>query len=62
MKMHLNSTILTDEAVYFTLDIKNFYLNSELDEYKYILLDMHLMSEEFIVEYKRCDIEKMEKH
>lgn len=58
MKMHLNSTISTPTAQYLTLDIKDFYLNSNLPEPEYIVIELHLIPPDFINSYNLKSIAK----
>ena len=58
VKMHLNSTASTKRARYCTLDIKDFYLNSNLDEAECMLLEMHLITQSFAAEYNLSQIVK----
>ena len=46
-KMHINSTISTDSARYCTVDIKYFYLNSDLDECEYLFIESRLIPSNF---------------
>ena len=48
MKTHRNSVILTPNAKYLALNIKDFYLNSKLEEFEYMRLPYHLFLKELI--------------
>ena len=50
-KMCINSTISTDSTHYLTTDIKDFYLNSDLEEYEYIFIEIHLIPQDFAQDY-----------
>jgi len=52
IKTHWNSVVSTPKAKYLTLDIKDFYLNSKLDEYEYLRLPHKLFPKELIVLYQ----------
>ena len=56
--MHLNSTVSTNNAQYCTLDIKDFYLNSDLDEAEHVILGMCLIPDSFASEYNMNHIAK----
>ena len=43
-KMNWNSTISIPNKRYTTIDIKDFYLNLELNDYEYIYIDIDLIS------------------
>ena len=51
VKLLLNSVISTDGAKFMTLDIKNFYLKTPLERYKYLKLKMSDIPDDFIEEY-----------
>ena len=52
IKTHWNSVVSAPRAKYLTLDIKDFYLNSKLDEFEYLRLPFSLFSQEMIELYK----------
>ena len=58
IKMHMNSTISTKNARHCTLGIKDFYLNSDLDEPEHMIIEMHLIPELFSEEYNLNNIAK----
>ena len=51
MKLLLNSVLSALGARFMTIDIKNFYLEIELKEKKYVFLPTELALEEIISEY-----------
>lgn len=55
IKTHWNSTISTKQARYLILDITNFYLQQDLDEFVYIFIEAHLLPEYFIKQYNLQD-------
>ena len=57
-KMHINSTISTDSARYLTADIKDFYLNSDLEEYEYLFIDTNLIPPDFAQDYNLQPLSK----
>ena len=40
VKLHLNSTISTKQIRYMTIDIKDLYLNTLMDRYRYMRLKL----------------------
>ena len=52
VKMLLNSVISTKDAKFMTIDIKDFYLNTPMQRYKYMRLKMEELPEDFVEEYK----------
>ena len=52
----LNSVISTEKSKFMTLDIKNFYLNTPLTRFKYLLLKIVDLPEDVIDQYKLQDI------
>ena len=50
-KMLLNSVISTEGAEFMILDIKNFYLNTPLDQYEYLRLKLSNFPDKVIEEY-----------
>ena len=57
VKMHLNSTISTPEANFMGLDLKNFYLNTPLDEHMFVRLAIKYIPKKFMDEYNLWDLE-----
>ena len=55
-KCLFNSVVSTPGAKYMTVDIKNFYLNTPLDQYEYMRIPLDLIPEEVINEYNLRDI------
>jgi hypothetical protein len=51
VKIHANSVISTPGA-YMTLDVKNCYLNTPMERFKYIWIHIEDIPEEIITEYK----------
>ena len=51
VKILLNSTISTQGAKFFTLDIKDFYLNTPLKQYEYLCLPLKDIPEDVIAHY-----------
>ena len=60
-KIHLNSTIPTESVRHCTADIKDFYLNSKLDDYECLFIDSHLTPPQFTQDYELSAITKMQK-
>ena len=50
-KLHQNSTISTKHAPYMTIDIKNLYLNTPLERYKYMWLKLADLPDNVIKHY-----------
>ena len=56
IKTHWNSVISTPTSRYCTIDIKDFYLNSKLEEYEYMRLPVDLIPQEIIDLYNLKDL------
>ena len=56
IKTHWNSAVSTPNARYLTLDIKDFYLNSKLDDFEHMRLPYHLFPQELIDLYNLDNI------
>ena len=56
IKMHLNSTISTPDAKFMRLDLKNFYLNTPLDEHMFAHLAIKYIPKQFMDEYNIWDL------
>jgi hypothetical protein len=54
--MLFNSTISTPRARFLIIDIKNFYLNTPLERYKYMVVMMASLPQEVIKEYGLEDL------
>jgi hypothetical protein len=54
-KIMLNSVISTQGARFMTLDIKNFYLNTPMEQYKYVHIKLDGIPEETIQQYPLQD-------
>ena len=52
VKLLLNSAVLTNGAKFFTLDIKNFYLNTPMERFEYMRLKMEDIPENVIENYE----------
>ena len=48
IKMLLNSVILTPDAIFITADIKNFYLNIEMERPGYTNIKINLIPQEIM--------------
>jgi hypothetical protein len=55
-KMLFNSTITTPGAKFLVIDIKNFYLNTPLEPYEYMVVLMASLPQEVINEYGINDL------
>ena len=55
VKLLWNSIVSTDRANFFTMDIKNFYLNTPLTRYEYMRLKMSDIPDDVIEEYNLLD-------
>ena len=51
VKLLLNSLVSTNGAKFFTLDIKNFYLNTPMEGFEYMRLKMEDIPENVIEKY-----------
>jgi hypothetical protein len=54
IKLHWLSVLSTKNAKYMTMDIGNFYLNTPLDRFEYMRINISDVPQEVIDEYKRC--------
>ena len=52
VKLLLNSVVLTNEAKFFTLDIKDFYLNTPMERFEYMILKMENIPDNVIEKYE----------
>ena len=48
VKTHLNSTISTNNIKYLTLDIKNYYYSTPMDDYKYAQIPLPLIRSKIV--------------
>ena len=55
VKILLNSIILTPNAKFMTIDIKDFYLNTPMEQYKYFRMKLNLFPKKVIGEYNLCN-------
>ena len=56
IKAHWNSVLSTENAKYATLDIKDFYLNSQLADYEHMKMHMSLFPSDFIESHHLNDL------
>jgi len=56
VKLLINSVISTPGARFFTMDIKNFYLNTPMVRYEYMRLKLADMPDDVIEHYKLLDV------
>jgi hypothetical protein len=49
--MHINSVISTKGARFLVVDIKNFYLNTPLTRFKYVVINLSYLPQEIINEF-----------
>jgi hypothetical protein len=50
-KILINGVISTKGAIFLVVDIKNFYLNTPLGRFKYMVIDLSSLPQEIIDEY-----------
>jgi hypothetical protein len=62
IKLLLNSIVSTPNAKFFTMDIKDFYLNTPLKRYEYIHLKLLDIPADIIAHYNLMDIATPEGH
>ena len=55
VKLLLNSAISTKGSKFMSIDIKNFYLNTLMERYEYMCLNISELPQYFIDEYKLHD-------
>ena len=51
VKLLLNSVISTSDAKFMTIDIKDFYLNTPMDQFEYMKLKLSNLTENFVKLY-----------
>jgi hypothetical protein len=51
VKLHLNSAISTNNAPYCTIDLKDFYLNTPMDQPKYMQMKISNLPPDFVKAY-----------
>ena len=56
IKILLNSVIYTPNYQFYTMDISNFYLGTEMDRLEYMFLPLNLIPDEFSKEYQLSNI------
>jgi hypothetical protein len=56
VKMLLNSVVSTPKAKFMCMDIKNFYLNTPLERFEYMRMNIALLPQEIIDKYNLLDI------
>jgi hypothetical protein len=56
IKILVNSTISTPGAVFITVDVENFYLETPLDQAEYVKIPVPLILTEIMVEYALADL------
>jgi hypothetical protein len=56
VKLHINSTISTPNAKYMTIGIKDFFLNTPMDQYEYMRLQIVDMHDDLIKHYNITDL------
>ena len=57
IKLLLNSVVSSIWAKFMTADVKNFYLNTPMEEPEYIKIPVRLIPDEIKVEYKVSEFE-----
>ena len=55
-KILVNSTLSTPGAHWLSLDVKNYYLGTPMDDYEYMFIPLNSIPEEIIMHYKLQDI------
>jgi hypothetical protein len=58
VKILFNSVISTPEAKFMTVDLKDFYLNMPMEEFKYMRIPVAMIPEDFMEQYKLALIVK----
>ncbi len=56
VKLHLNSVISTKNAQYCTIDLKDFYLNTPMDQPEYMRMKISNLPPNFIKDYNLIDL------
>ncbi len=55
-KLFFNSTISTPGALFYGIDLANFYLNTPMEHYEYMSLQLDILPQEIIDKYGLTDI------
>ena len=50
-KIYWNSIILTSNSIYYSINIKGYYLNSPLEAFKYTRILFNILPQEIIIQY-----------
>ena len=50
-KLLINSSLSTEDAKFMAINISNFYIQNDLDDYQYIQFAMNMIPQEIIAEY-----------
>ena len=56
VKTHLNSVLSTPDAKYMTIDIKDFYLNTPMDQYEYMWIPTKFIPADIMTQYQLADL------
>ena len=55
MKIHINSAISDVNAIYMYMDVKDSYLNNQMDRDKYIMIHISMIPQEFVEKYNLAE-------
>ena len=55
MKLHVNSTISDVTSRYMCMDVNDLYLNNQMDRDKYIIIQISMISQEFVEKYNLAE-------
>jgi hypothetical protein len=58
-KILINSVISTPSAIFLVIDINNFYLNTPLGEFEYMVINLALLPQETIEKYEKYDLNEL---
>jgi hypothetical protein len=56
VKVFFNSVLSTPNAAFMTIDIKNFYLGTPMDEFEYMRIAVHLIPEDIMRQYNLYEL------
>ena len=55
MKLHIKSAISDVKSVYMCMEVNIFYLNTQMDMYEYITIQLSIIPQEFVEKYYITD-------
>ena len=55
MKLHINSATSDVKSIYVCMNVKYFYLDNQMDRDKYIMIQLSMTPQEFVVKYNLAE-------